>query len=424
VAVQNKSNTYIDSKTGFTVFTEYAHLKRGTCCGNMCRHCPYGWELVSRPGNVVRKIPRARSGNKHKIDELLLKIDHGTYFDDEEDDDSSDSESDNDNDNDDETHTGTNTNTNTGTNTNTNNHHQETTQTPPPPPPKSKSGGRHGGNYTSKNVPYTRTGDTGTSQLLTGERRAKDDEAFEAMGTVDELCSVVGVVHAEIIHAKDAHERESAHAHARDADGGSSQQFQDLEIWLLDVMSRLFDIGSHLAKPNNSDCDSDSDTDTDSDQDGDTERRTSTPKQPKFTADGIGNGFDMEHIEILEEWIDVMTDELPELTHFILPTGTKTSAQLHVARCVCRRAERRVLPLVRDGVCDPNAVKYLNRLSDFFFTAARWSNFCHGGGSGNGLDEVQYRRPVRGAKQRNRVNVNLGSGSGSGSGREEKKHGA
>ena len=80
-----------------------------------------------------------------------------------------------------------------------------------------------------------------------------------------------------------------------------------------------------------------------------------------------------------------------------------------------------MLPLVRDGVCDPNAAKYLNRLSDFFFTAARWSNFCIG------LDEVQYRRPVIGAKQRDRVNVKLGSvsvsGSGSGS-RDEKKHGA
>ena len=79
-AIQNKSTTYTDPKTGFMVFTELAHLKRGTCCANMCRHCPYGWELVARPGNAVRKIPRARSGNKVKIAELLVKIDKGTYY--------------------------------------------------------------------------------------------------------------------------------------------------------------------------------------------------------------------------------------------------------------------------------------------------------------------------------------------------------
>mmetsp|Transcript_2311 Transcript_2311/g.2794 ORF Transcript_2311/g.2794 Transcript_2311/m.2794 type:complete len:106 (-) Transcript_2311:57-374(-) len=101
-----------------------------------------------------------------------------------------------------------------------------------------------------------------------------------------------------------------------------------------------------------------------------------------------------------------MTEKLPELGSFVLPTGGKASAQLHVARCVCRRAERRTLPLVREGVCDPNVLQYLNRLSDFLFTAARWANFCEG------KEEVQYRRYFRGAKQRGVVKVNL---------REEKK---
>jgi cob(I)alamin adenosyltransferase len=206
------------------------------------------------------------------------------------------------------------------------------------------------------------------------------------MGTVDELCSVVGVVHAEIIHHTDVPE-----------------ELNVLQEWLLDVMSRLFDIGSHVAKPRKVIVHNDSDSDDDDDNDNDNDKKI---EQEEFTADGVGNGFDINHIDVLEEWIDRMTEELPELTHFILPTGTKTSAQLHVARCVCRRAERRLLPLVKDGVCDPNAGKYLNRLSDFFFTAARWSNFCEG------LDEVQYKRPMRGARQRNRVTVKL---------REEKK---
>jgi cob(I)alamin adenosyltransferase len=240
-----------------------------------------------------------------------------------------------------------------------------------------KSGGRHGGKHTEKNVPYTRTGDAGTSVLLTGERRSKDDIAFEAMGTVDELCSIVGTVHSELT------------CEPRD---GITQHYGELEIWLLDIMSRLFDIGSHVAKPRKSVIVSEDDEDKEEGE--------------QFQADGIGNGFDIEHTHILEDLVDIMTDKLPELTSFILPTGSKAAAQLHVARCVCRRAERRVLPLVKDGVCDPNAVKYLNRLSDFFFTAARYVNFC------DGQSEFQYRRHTRGARQRNRVAIDL---------REEKK---
>ena len=93
---------------------------------------------------------------------------------------------------------------------------------------------------------------------------------------------------------------------------------------------------------------------------------------------------------MLEEWIDTMTDELPELTSFILPTGSIASAQLHVARTVCRRAERRMVPMVQDEqTVDPAALSYVNRLSDYFFTAARFVNYCED------RDEVQYRREVR-----------------------------
>ena len=165
-------------------------------------------------------------------------------------------------------------------------------------------------------------------------------------------------------------------------------------------MSRLFDIGSHLAKP---------------------------PKQPggAFVADGVGGGFDAAHTVELEAWIDLLTEQLPELTSFILPTGARAAAHLHLARTVARRAERLVVPLVfgdDDGddkndahggrLCDPNALKYLNRLSDFFFTAARYVNYVQG------REEIIYRRPTRAAKQRRRVTVTAAPASKTRNGKE------
>lgn len=203
------------------------------------------------------------------------------------------------------------------------------------------------------------------------------------MGTVDELCCVVGTVHAELM------------ASTSDVD---AKKYEELAEWLLDVMSRLFDCGSHIAKPPKLKSKSEEEDDDDDDDESDSD---AADDEPIFKSDGVGGGFDADHVERLEEWIDVMTDKLPELTSFILPTGGRASAQLHVARTVCRRAERRTVGLVQDGVCDPNVLRYLNRLSDFFFTAARWTNYCEG------QEEIQYRRPLRGAKQRNRVQVSL-----------------
>lgn len=188
------------------------------------------------------------------------------------------------------------------------------------------------------------------------------------MGTVDELCSIVGTVHAEL--TIDIQE----------------DKYGNLSEWLLDIMSRLFDIGSHIAKPLKVIKGEDIDND-------DTENR--------FSPDGIGGGFDSEHIDILEDCVDVMTEALPELGSFILPTGGRATTQLHVARCVCRRAERRISTLVKIRVSDPNAMRYLNRLSDFFFTAARYVNYCEG------RDELMYKRHFRGSKQRDRVVLKL-----------------
>ncbi len=304
IAMQQGQMTYHDSTTGFTVFTELSHLKRGTCCGNKCRHCPYGYENV-KPQNMTpamrNSVPKLKSGDKDTAKSMVQMILANAVE-----------------------------------------------------PPKSNSAMADSGRTTSKNVPYTRRGDGGTSQLGTGERRSKDDCNFESLGTVDELCSVVGVVHAHL-------------------EAANNQKFGNLSTWLLDVMSRLFDLGSHVAKPRD-------------------------PGTVDYNANGIGDGFDAQHTKDLEAWINEMTEALPELTSFILPTGAPAAAHLHVARTVCRRAERRMVPLVIDDqTCDPNAMKYLNRLSDFFFVAARWVNFCEG------QPEIQYQRDTPQTTQRQRV---------------------
>lgn len=224
-----------------------------------------------------------------------------------------------------------------------------------------RQGGRHGGTHTKKNVPYTRSGDQGTSQLFTGERRRKDDAVFDAMGQVDELCAFVGVVHAELSRDLSADaSSESISADEEDAETRIDERV--MREWLLDVMSRLFDIGALVAKPR-----SRRDDDDDDDRDADAD-------------------FNDAHVERLEHRIDVMTESLPELMSFVLPTGGRTSAHLHVARTVCRRCERSMLRVVEDGVCDPRTLRYVNRLSDFLFTAGRWANYaeCE--------EEIMYKR--------------------------------
>ena len=282
-AMRHGSSTYIDPETGFQVFTELTHLKRGFCCGNECRHCPYGFENVR---NGVRRPAKLKSGDKAAAQRMAKAILQPAQ-------------------------------------------HQR----------QQRSLSSTSKSQSTKNVPYTKKGDSGTSQLGTGERRSKTDDAFEAMGSVDELCAFVGVVHSHL---------------------NADEDYGKLDSQLLDIMSRLFDVGSHIAKPRS---------------------------EGNFQADGIGGGFEPNHIEDLEAWIDEMSEELPELTNFILPTGAKAASHLHVARTVCRRAERRLVPLATQAqTCDPNALKYLNRLSDYFFVAARWVNFVEG------YDEIQYQR--------------------------------
>ena len=202
------------------------------------------------------------------------------------------------------------------------------------------------------------------------------------MGTVDELCSFVGVVHAQLVQDD---------ANNNNTDDKASKI--DIQDQLLEIMSRLFDIGSHVAKPSKIVASDDSESEDDS-----FGSDTKAPQKSRFVADGIGGGFDPQHVQQLEDWIDQLTEDLPELNSFLLPTGSLAAAHLHTARCVCRRAERRMVPLVTAGVCDPTALQYVNRLSDYLFSAARWVNLVLAQ-----QDEIQYRRPHRGSKQRTRV---------------------
>mmetsp|Transcript_44390 Transcript_44390/g.71233 ORF Transcript_44390/g.71233 Transcript_44390/m.71233 type:complete len:192 (+) Transcript_44390:216-791(+) len=164
---------------------------------------------------------------------------------------------------------------------------------------------------------YTKTGDDGSSCLYNMERRNKDDAIFEALGDVDELNVAVGIARtfAEEVGA------------GQDAEGDSSRPVPgkdpELIARLAEIQSRLLDVGSAVATPLD---------------------KSSESKKKRVE-------FDEAHVDGLEAWIDEYTELLPPLKNFILPSGGKTAAFLHLARTVCRRAERRVVPLVRDEYC-------------------------------------------------------------------------
>ena len=168
---------------------------------------------------------------------------------------------------------------------------------------------------------YTRTGDKGTTALFGAGRVPKHDLRIEAFGTVDETNSVVGV----------------ARAHMRGVDA-----LQPLDEALHLVQERLFDLGADLA----------------------------TPLDAKATVNRISED-DAAH---LEQLIDRFEEGLPPLKHFILPGGSPAAASLHQARTVCRRAERLVSRLRESDRLNDQTLIFLNRLSDYLFVAARWTN--------------------------------------------------
>jgi cob(I)alamin adenosyltransferase len=170
---------------------------------------------------------------------------------------------------------------------------------------------------------YTRTGDKGDTALGTGKRVAKYDPRIEAYGTVDETNACVGV----------------ARLHAQG----------ELDQMLARVQNDLFDLGADLCVPD----------------DG-----------SEIAAKALR--IAQAQVDRLEREIDAMNEKLQPLRSFVLPGGSPAAAHLHVARTVCRRAERLIVKLGESEPVGETAVKYANRLSDFLFVAARFANLAQG----------------------------------------------
>jgi cob(I)alamin adenosyltransferase len=172
---------------------------------------------------------------------------------------------------------------------------------------------------------YTKTGDKGTTGLIGGSRVAKDHIRIEAYGTVDELNSYLGLV---------------------------SDQCSDTAIThqILEIQDRLFTIGSSLA--------------------------TDPEKAPKMKLPDLNDS----DILWLEQRIDEMDNQLPEMKSFILPGGNVAASTAHVARCVCRRAERLCVHMANNNeFVAEQVLKYLNRLSDYLFVLSRFIVYKNGG---------------------------------------------
>lgn len=170
---------------------------------------------------------------------------------------------------------------------------------------------------------YTRTGDDGTTGLGGGQRVAKDSLRIEAYGTVDELSSAIGVAIALGLDPR-------------------------LAEVLARIQNELFNVGSDLCI---------------------LEEDKAAMPVPVVEA---------RHVDALEGLMDELSSELSPLENFILPGGSPGAAQLHVARTVCRRAERLAVSLAREEAVGPFVVRYLNRLSDALFVMARYENLKRG----------------------------------------------
>ncbi len=164
---------------------------------------------------------------------------------------------------------------------------------------------------------YTRTGDDGTTDLGNGERIDKTNIRIDVMGDLDELNSLIGVL-------------------------GSSGVINNVSSHLLDIQHRLFDIGGELAVPGTA----------------------------------VINSI---HVDSLEKNIDTYNEDLPALKEFILPGGSLSASICHLARSVCRRAERNLVAMSRNEYINPESLRYINRLSDLLFVLARVLNQEKGG---------------------------------------------
>lgn len=162
---------------------------------------------------------------------------------------------------------------------------------------------------------YTKKGDSGKTSLIGGTRVPKHHLRIETYGTVDELNSYIGLIRDQSIKE------------------------EDVKV-LLEIQDRLFTIGSHLA---------------------------SDPEKGKMKLPELY----LEDISFLEKQIDLMDENLEEMRSFVLPGGHPVVSYSHIARCVCRRAERCTVQLAEESEVDEKIVTYLNRLSDYLFTLSR-----------------------------------------------------
>ncbi len=171
---------------------------------------------------------------------------------------------------------------------------------------------------------YTGTGDNGTTSLVGGERISKCCARLDAYGTLDEFSSFLGVV----LSSEDCP--------------------AELKLQLIDVQNRLFDLGCYLATA------------------------------VKSGTEPSCRGLNPDCIKTIESWIDDLDAQTPKIRAFVLPGGSLLAAHCHVARAVCRRAERRILELAAEEYVDPLLIRWFNRLSDYLFIAARYLNFRAG----------------------------------------------
>lgn len=177
---------------------------------------------------------------------------------------------------------------------------------------------------------YTRTGDDGTTGLIGGTRVKKYDLRLEAYGTVDELNSWIGLIRSQQISSDDIHD-------------------------LIEIQNKLFVIGALLATDNS--------------------KVENTPRLRCCAED----------ISFLEQRMDQILDQLPPLTSFLLPGGNNAVSYCHIARTVCRRAERRAYQLSSEIAVAADVLKYLNRLSDYLYVLSR--KVAHD----TGIEEIPWK---------------------------------
>lgn len=173
---------------------------------------------------------------------------------------------------------------------------------------------------------YTKTGDKGTTALFGGTRVPKHHIRIESYGTVDELNSYIGLIRDQEMN-------------------------QLYKLVLIEIQDRLFTVGAILAT--------------------DPEKAILKNGKERLNIPKISEG----DIALLENEIDRMEESLPPMTHFVLPGGHTTVSYCHIARCVCRRAERLSVSLNESEPVDESVLKYLNRLSDYLFVLARKLTF-------------------------------------------------